>query len=278
MVQIGGPEKDIGIKVPDVETPSSLKEVLAAGTALIAAVARGEITEEEAQLQQAYLLREVRGFHHLMEDLHNKGWFTERLEAEMNRSRRYGSPLSIIGFDLDNFKAVNDLTGDHLVGDETLIKVSQMLVNGRKSDAVAGIGTEMAGMGGDEFGVILPATDKFHALVLARRILRTVPTLSPVNPKTGAVIPITASIGVVDLLSSDYTPQDILRRVDQTIYGAKEAGRDSICLFENDPLFSIDKLKDMLSHSRRINLKQKAETIRDILDHTTIRHLQNLGN
>ncbi|MCA1604804.1 MAG: diguanylate cyclase, partial [Acidobacteria bacterium] len=97
--------------------------------------------------------------------LYNHRTFYERLAEELNRAKRYDSPLTIVLVDLDNFKAVNDLKG-HPFGDHILVKCAERLRESlRQTDIICRYG-------GDEFGLILTETTRDHAETMMRRLSR----------------------------------------------------------------------------------------------------------
>ena len=146
----------------------------------------------------------------------NRRHLDERLQNELDRVRRYGSTLSVIMTDLDNFKRVNDTYG-HIKGDEVInIFTGVMTDSVRSADFVARFG-------GEEFLVILPETALAGAELLAERI-RQVMEAEKIE---GIPHPVTASFGVVEAKESD-SVEKILKRVDQALYKAKEEGRNRV--------------------------------------------------
>jgi len=103
--------------------------------------------------------------------VYNRRYFNEAIAQEIHRARRYGSLLSLLILDLDNFKPINDTLG-HLEGDFILRKVGRLLRdNTRQTDFVCRYG-------GDEFAVILPETKSSEAFTLAERIRKAAARLS----------------------------------------------------------------------------------------------------
>lgn len=156
--------------------------------------------------------------------LDNRRHFMERLRQELERSRRYGHPLSLIMLDLDHFKRVNDEYG-HLVGDEVLRRVAGILrENTRKTD-VAGR------YGGEELVIALPESDLLPAVELAEKLRLLIAELV-IGPESG-LQNITASFGVVAYHPGHDTDMDLvldelLKQVDIALYRAKEAGRNRV--------------------------------------------------
>ena len=153
--------------------------------------------------------------------LWNRSFFNDRLAAEVARSNRYGTPLSLVMLDVDRFKAINDRFG-HPAGDEVLRHVSATLrTTGRIEDVVCRYG-------GEEFAVIAPGTPEAGAVTLAER-LRVALAAAPLPALAGLAI--TASFGVATIGPADdasATPASLLARADAGLYQAKQAGRNRV--------------------------------------------------
>ncbi len=149
----------------------------------------------------------------------NRRALFESMQREMNRNQRYGGALSMIMFDLDHFKEVNDRYG-HEVGDAVLqhvVTIASKLL--RAADAIARYG-------GEEFVIIAPETSGAKALQLAERLRAELASSEIVVG--GQTLHVTASYGVATQQPSDERPEQILRRADEALYGAKAAGRDRV--------------------------------------------------
>jgi diguanylate cyclase (GGDEF)-like protein/PAS domain S-box-containing protein len=149
-------------------------------------------------------------------ECYNRGHLARELALEFDRARRHGDPLSVIMYDLDKFKNINDKFG-HDVGDQVLAHTSRLA---RKTIRRTDI---LGRWGGEEFIVLCPRTSATDARQLADRILQAMRD----RPAPGAVI-VTASIGVATL-REDENVAGLLKRVDDLMYRAKEAGRDQVC-------------------------------------------------
>jgi diguanylate cyclase (GGDEF)-like protein len=151
--------------------------------------------------------------------LTNRRHFLELAARELARSRRYGSPMSLVLVDLDHFKRVNDKYG-HLVGDQVLTAAAHALASGlREIDVIAR-------HGGEEFAVLLPETDLAGAREVAERSCRRL--AEAVTIVDGTEVRITASMGVASATAGAASLDDLLGRADRAMYGAKRAGRDRV--------------------------------------------------
>jgi len=141
----------------------------------------------------------------------------EHLDNELQRSQRYGNSLSIILFDIDNFKSINDNYG-HLTGDQILVEIAEIT-----SDKVRQ--TEFVGRwGGEEFLVICPETQLDQAVEIAERIRFTIEAYQ--FKGTGS-ISMTASFGVSSYRTDD-TRDIIISRTDEALYIAKGNGKNQV--------------------------------------------------
>jgi diguanylate cyclase (GGDEF)-like protein/hemerythrin-like metal-binding protein len=145
----------------------------------------------------------------------NRLGFEAVLAKELERSRRYGQPLSVVMLDLDHFKRVNDTWG-HGAGDQVLVGVTRILeTNVRDSDSIGRLG-------GEEFVVLAPATAGRGAVQLAEK-LRALVGETPLG-EPGIV---TGSFGVAELRPGE-TGEALLHRADQALYAAKSGGRNRV--------------------------------------------------
>lgn len=147
--------------------------------------------------------------------LFNHAHIIERLTQEVTKSRRYAFHLSIIMFDIDNFKRINDSYG-HQIGDKVLVKVSSTITHElRKVDLVGRYG-------GEEFLVILPHTNIKGSVITAERIRKSIEALK--WPEQGMTL--TISGGTCSLLNENV--QDFIKQADDLLFQAKKSGRNQI--------------------------------------------------
>jgi len=192
----------------------TINPVTDAGGRVTHYVAIGKDVTERVRMED-----EIRRLAHTdwLTGLANRLSIGDTLEAEVERSRRYGRPLALIMFDIDHFKAFNDDYG-HETGDEVLKQLART-VRGvlREADAPGR-------WGGEEFVVVVPETSGEGARAMAEKLREAVAGME--IPCPGSV---TASFGVTEMQTGD-TPKTLARRVDEAMYQAKEAGRNGVVL------------------------------------------------
>lgn len=151
--------------------------------------------------------------------LYNRRKFNEILSYEILKNRRYGSGLSLIMCDIDNFKLINDKFG-HETGDKVLQQFAQTIkISIRNSDL-------FARWGGEEFVFLIPDADPEMARSIAEK------TRELINETEFKVVDkITISLGVATL-NSDDNKETLLDRADQALYKAKEKGRNVVVIAE----------------------------------------------
>jgi diguanylate cyclase (GGDEF)-like protein len=148
----------------------------------------------------------------------NRRYFNEALEREVNRSKRYKRKLSLVSFDIDHFKRVNDTYG-HLAGDNLLRQIAAAVKNRLRREDV------FARTGGEEFGIVLPEVGLDGARTTAEKVRRIVESTPLKHEKE--VIPCTVSVGLV-CLQADDTSEGLYKRADERLYEAKLAGRNRV--------------------------------------------------
>ncbi len=152
--------------------------------------------------------------------LANRRAFDARIAEEVERSRRYGSALSLLMFDLDRFKPVNDEFG-HRAGDMVLAELAEAV-----REALRLIDFP-ARYGGDEFAVLLPDTYKTEAFLVAEKLRDAVAEVRVVLDD-GTVLSVTISVGVAALSDTCRTVEELVDAADKALYRAKRAGRDRV--------------------------------------------------
>lgn len=159
--------------------------------------------------------------------LFNRRYFGQKLRADISFSRRHRVPLSLLMFDIDHFKRVNDTHG-HRTGDAVLTAFAATVADSIRTEDV------LARYGGEEFAIIAPATGLDGARALAERIRETV-ALKTVESAdgSGAGVGITVSAGVATLRPGQAIEADaMVDAADQNLYAAKKGGRNRIVASE----------------------------------------------
>ncbi len=154
--------------------------------------------------------------------LPNRGWFDERILAELSRARRYREPVALAMLDIDHFKLFNDTYG-HAAGDFALRAVAGAIQGAvRLSDMVVRYG-------GEEFVVLLPGMDGPAAVERVEAIRRQVEALPIALPRRPEEIHITISGGVAVYGADGVEVEELLDRADTRLFEAKAAGRNRVC-------------------------------------------------
>ena len=148
----------------------------------------------------------------------NRRYFELRIRDEFTRWQRYGGDLSMLLFDLDHFKRINDEFG-HLVGDTVLRVMAERVA------ATVRVQDVFGRFGGEEFALLLPCTSFDDAMIVAEKVRRAI-CETPIDVQ-GARVPVTASVGVARArreVTSSY--EALINEADAALYTAKREGRN----------------------------------------------------
>ena len=190
---------------PFDETDAQLLEIFAAQVAMLL----GHLSARE-QIQNLADTDDLTG-------IWNKRYFRRQLPQEIERARVYSLPLSLLMFDVDDFKEINDSLG-HTIGDVVLSELCGAVRDSLRPPDL------FARFGGDEFAIILPHTDRGGARAVADRILRNVREMTIPTDEEGSVR-CSISIGVAHYESGDGAT-DLIRRADERLYESKRSGKN----------------------------------------------------
>ncbi len=182
-----------------------------------------DVAVYENRLKEAMAQLEVVSHTDGLTQLFNRSHWEARFCEEVTRLRRYDGQLSLLMFDLDHFKMVNDTYG-HQAGDEVLRDVSSRLRRVLRSVDVAGR------YGGEEFCIYLPHTDLAGGEYVAERIRKAMCRKPVVHE--GIEIPISASLGVTHYRSKDNSHEQLIKEADTALYYSKENGRNCWSCFD----------------------------------------------
>lgn len=175
----------------------------------------------EMEVESGELRTKLRSAHNkalldALTGLPNRGAYDERVQQEHLRWRRFGGPLSLLVWDIDYFKKINDRFG-HLAGDKAIAVIGRNLASGiRETDFIARYG-------GEEFVMLLTGADAKAALLVAEHLRVKVKNCG--FNSEGKPIPITVSCGICEFRAGD-TEETAFARADQALYQAKNQGRD----------------------------------------------------
>ena len=184
-------------------TKKSLEEV---NSVLLAAIEREQRISRTDSLTEAF----------------NRRYFFEIATHECSVADRYQQPLSLIMFDIDNFKKFNDVYG-HQVGDDVLRRITQVAREQLRSADI------FARYGGEEFTILLPKSNAHEAFFVAERIREKV---ADCKLDTGnGVVGITISVGVAEYLPDKLTLDELVRNADKALYASKAGGRNQVSVF-----------------------------------------------
>jgi diguanylate cyclase (GGDEF)-like protein len=170
---------------------------------------------EQAYHEEIYKMTIVDG----LTEIFNKRYFLETLERELQRAKRYKRELSMIMFDIDFFKRINDNFG-HLAGDQVLKDLAQLVKSRTRSEEI------VARYGGEEFAILMPETNQRGAKALAEQLRKLVENGN--FSFDDEDIPVTISLGVVSLQGNDWDLHAFIRMADERLYDAKRGGRNQV--------------------------------------------------
>lgn len=187
---------------------------------------RVELEAAHRELEQAFLREQELARTDMLTGIHNRRHLFELAEREFNFSVRYGSPLSALMFDVDDFKSINDEFG-HAVGDLALQSLTAAVAVQLRSTDIFGR------YGGDEFIILLPQTSLEETWIVGRRMHEAV---SALRLETGkGPLSLTISLGIAQALHHEGLPdsvESLFLRADQALYEAKRAGRNRTAVFD----------------------------------------------
>ncbi len=200
----------LGLRLEHGVLPADKRRIIEAAAALLA-----------VSVKNAQLFREVKenSVRDALTGCFTRGHALDVVDAELRRARRSQTPVSMIMFDLDHFKDVNDRHG-HLCGDAVLSAVGK-----RMKEVLRGSDLKCR-YGGEEFLVLLPETPLHGARRVAETLRKEIAD-RPV-PWAGEALTITASFGLAQALPGEVNVQAVIARADQALYRAKDDGRNCV--------------------------------------------------
>jgi len=176
----------------------------------------GELETETRELHRRLEAEKRRSRTDAVTRIPNRASFDERLDAELARWRRFRAPVSLLSWDVDHFKSVNDTYG-HRAGDAALRKIAQCLATRKRESDFLGR------VGGEEFGLLLVGTALAEAERVGNELRDRIAALG--FHFRGTPLTITASCGITEFRDGD-TAESVVERADQALYAAKHGGRN----------------------------------------------------
>lgn len=172
------------------------------------------------------LVRNAEAMEHLatidgMTGAYNRRHFMQLAEAEWSRFQRYHRSLSLMVFDIDNLKAINDQYG-HAAGDHAIAQLCDLCREAKRAPDI------LARLGGDEFVLLLPETELRQAAIVAERLRAAIAT-HPVTTD-GATFSMTISIGIAESKIAQSGINALMKAADQALYQCKERGRNQVAM------------------------------------------------
>ncbi|HKS42489.1 MAG TPA: diguanylate cyclase [Blastocatellia bacterium] len=195
----------------------SLLEMMSPHLALI--IDRTEWHKKAETYQQMSLTDPLTG-------LPNRRYLEDRLFEEVERSKRYDTPLAFMIIDVDHFKSYNDLYG-HTNADLVLVKTAHILRNSIRAIDMS------ARFAGDEFCIVLPETELAAAASIAERLRAAISNTEYHSEKGELMGKVTLSIGVSSFSPTRQSPLSVIETADSALYQAKTRGRDCIAVYED---------------------------------------------
>src|SRR6185503_7731287 len=196
----------------------SLLEMMSPHLALI--IDRTEWHRKAETYQQMSLTDPLTG-------LPNRRYLEDRLFEEVERSKRYDTPLAFMIIDVDHFKSYNDLYG-HTNADLVLVKTAHILRNSIRAIDMS------ARFAGDEFCIVLPETELAAAASIAERLRIAISNTEYHSEKGELMGKVTLSIGVSSFSPTRQSPLSIIETADSALYQAKTRGRNCIAVYEDN--------------------------------------------
>lgn len=215
----------LGVHPKDGVLPADKRRLIEAAASLLA-----------VSVKNAQLFREVKdnSVKDSLTGCLTRAHALDMVDAELRRARRSQTPVSMIMFDLDHFKDVNDRYG-HLCGDAVLNAVGK-----RMKEVLRGSDLKCR-YGGEEFLVLLPETPLHGARRVAETLRREIAE-RPV-PWSGEALTVTASFGLAQTMPGEVNVQAVIARADQALYRAKDDGRNCVRIAAENPTLVADETK-----------------------------------
>lgn len=154
---------------------------------------------------------------------YNKRYFLETLERELNRALRYGRAMSLVMFDIDHFKPINDTFG-HLAGDYVLRELASIVAQNIRREDV------FARYGGEEFALVLPEIEDEGAHQVCEKLRQKIEEKQFVFAQKRIKVTVSLGIRTTRRNETDITATEFIAQADAKLYQAKQSGRNRVCM------------------------------------------------
>jgi two-component system, cell cycle response regulator len=223
------------------------------------------------KLAEAHAIIQKQALTDALTGLPNHRAIMDQLEKELDRARIYGRSFSLLFFDADRFKHVNDTYG-HGVGDAVLCQI------GKRAGSILRGGDTLGRFGGEEFVVLLPEADAHEAADVAERIRATIAAGSVVLSEEEGSIAVTVSIGLATHPSDGTSEKELLSQADEAMYIAKHLGRNQVRTAEDARHMSTDiEMMALLQHEGQHEAAEREDITPERLRETyTLRTIGSL--
>ncbi|MFE5318575.1 diguanylate cyclase [Paenibacillus sp. NPDC056579] len=216
---------------------------------------------EELSARIYSLLKRTKNFEQMafrdpLTGIYNRRFFDHQIQVELQRTRRYPAPISMVFIDIDRFKKINDTYGHH-VGDLVLQGLAHLLQKHVRSTDL------IARFGGEEFVVVLPGSTEQDAVKSIDAILQLAQT-EPVAQFEGQPFYITFSAGVAGW-TEGLTVEDWIKRADDAMYAAKQSGRNRVLLYAQEMDQSESTPADTAERNLTVLIADDDRILRSIL-------------
>jgi diguanylate cyclase (GGDEF)-like protein len=200
-----------------------VESLLWAGVRFVTERLESEVEQRTQEVQALNVQLQAQAVTDELTGLPNRRELMRELRVQVTRAHRSGAPLSLLMFDIDHFKRVNDTHG-HQAGDAVLVRVAEVVEEVRRAADRPGR------YGGEEFCLVLPDTDTAGATALAER-LRAAIEATPFAPASTRRLSVTVSVGVARL-TPEMRARELIKAADRALYAAKAGGRNRVVLAE----------------------------------------------
>lgn len=229
------------------------------------------LTEAYTHLEQAHVTIQKQALTDGLTGLPNHRAMMDQLDKELERVRRFDRPLSLLFFDADRFKRINDAHG-HGVGDIVLRQIGERAVRILRG------GDTVGRFGGEEFVLLLPETDEDGAKTVAERLRSAIASEPIASDMVAGGLVATVSVGVATYPADGCSVQELLHQADQAMYLAKLLGRNQVRTASETRRLGTDlELMTLLQQEGNRDAGERKETtLEDLRETYTLRMIYSL--